>query len=1257
MRNLATVLVTDKESGQSAEVQLDELTNLTNSVVMLSVGPDEIASIEAQSGDLLITLNSGEAIIIAGFFDTPEGERNELVLEDANGILWWGQYDSPWSEFSFAEINLLDEAAKDQEIGWWLIAAGLGGAAAIAAAAGGGSSSSSPSRPEEDTTPPDAPSAWFNETGDAISGEAEPGSTVIVRDEDGNELGRTTADEDGSYTVELDEPLTNGEEVEVTATDEAGNESEPTTATAPDTTAPNGPSAEFIDTGDEGRGKAEPVTSTTLFRSDGNELGRTEADEDGNYTVELDEPLTNGEEVEVTATDEAGNVSDPTTAAAPDTTAPDAPTAEFNDTGDAVTGEAEPGSTVIVRDADGNELGRTEADEDGNYTVELDEPLTNGEEVEVTATDEAGNVSDPTTAAAPDTTAPDAPSAEFNDTGDAVSGEAEPGSTVIVRDADGNELGRTEAGEDGNYTVELDEPLTNGEEVEVTATDEAGNVSDPTTAAAPDTTAPDAPSAEFNDTGDAVSGEAEPGSTVIVRDADGNELGRTEADEDGNYTVELDEPLTNGEEVTVTATDEAGNVSDPTTAAAPDTTAPAAPTVAIGDGDEYISAAEIDADGNVTVTIGLPGDAEVGDTLTVNGEETELTETHISDGEVVTQVAAPGEGEPLDVTATVTDAAGNESEPGTASATVDTTAPVVTVNDLVTNETTPELSGTIDHPEATVEVTIDGATHEATNNGDGTWSLTWPDALDESAHTVEVVATDEAGNTGTAEGELTIDTTAPAAPTVSIGDGDEYISAAEIDADGNVTVTIGLPGDAEVGDTLTVNGEETELTETHITAGEVVTQVVAPAEGETLDVTATVTDAAGNESEPGTASATIDTTAPAAPTVSIGDGDEYISAAELDEDGNVTVTIGLSGTNAEAGDTLTVNGEETELTEAHITAGEVVTQVAAPAEGETLDVTATVTDAAGNESEPGTASATVDTTAPAAPTVSIGDGDEYISAAEIDEDGNVTVTIGLPGDAAAGDTLTVNGEETELTETHISDGEVVTQVAAPGEGEPLDVTATVTDAAGNESEPGTASATVDATAPDLDANSIAFVDPNSDGWINLDEVGDVELEGQLDADDNVTVASIVISDEAGGSVTVDAADITVTDGVISVAGQDLSSLADGELTVTMTVTDAAGNNAEVTDTIALDATAPAAPTLELANDTGDADGVTSDGTVSVGGLEEGATWEFSTDGGATWTEGEGTSFVLPEGTYEDGDVLARQTDEAGNTSGNGELGP
>ncbi|WP_189446289.1 Ig-like domain-containing protein, partial [Salinicola rhizosphaerae] len=67
--------------------------------------------------------------------------------------------------------------------------------------------------------------------------------------------------------------------------------------------------------------------------------------------------------------------------------------------------------------------------------------------------------------------------------------------------------------------------------------------------------------------------------------------------------------------------------------------------------------------------------------------------------------------------------------------------------------------------------------------------------------------------------------------------------------------------------------------------------------------------------------------------------------------------------------------------------------------------------------------------------------------------------------------------------------------------------------------------------------------------------------------------------------------------------------------------------------------------------------ITSDATVNVGGLEDGATWEYSTDGGTTWTAGTGTSFELPEATYADGDVQVRQTDAAGNTSDVGNLGP
>ncbi|MGA4493902.1 Ig-like domain-containing protein, partial [Vreelandella venusta] len=89
-----------------------------------------------------------------------------------------------------------------------------------------------------------------------------------------------------------------------------------------------------------------------------------------------------------------------------------------------------------------------------------------------------------------------------------------------------------------------------------------------------------------------------------------------------------------------------------------------------------------------------------------------------------------------------------------------------------------------------------------------------------------------------------------------------------------------------------------------------------------------------------------------------------------------------------------------------------------------------------------------------------------------------------------------------------------------------------------------------------------------------------------------------------------------------------------------------------------DTTAPDAPTLTLVTDTGrsDSDANTYEDSIAVAGLEEGATWEYSSDGGETWNDGEGSSFVLPEGEYADGDVVARQTDTFGNVSNTGSLG-
>ncbi|UYF98685.1 Ig-like domain-containing protein [Halomonas sp. GD1P12] len=106
-------------------------------------------------------------------------------------------------------------------------------------------------------------------------------------------------------------------------------------------------------------------------------------------------------------------------------------------------------------------------------------------------------------------------------------------------------------------------------------------------------------------------------------------------------------------------------------------------------------------------------------------------------------------------------------------------------------------------------------------------------------------------------------------------------------------------------------------------------------------------------------------------------------------------------------------------------------------------------------------------------------------------------------------------------------------------------------------------------------------------------------------------------------------------------------------------TDAAGNlGAEASPgAMIVDTTPPLAPLLTLANDTGELDGVTLDGTVLLGGLEPQARWQYSLDGGQSWRDGSGDRFVVPAGSYAQEQILARQIDRAGNTSDSTPLGP
>ncbi|SQJ15340.1 large repetitive protein [Salmonella enterica subsp. enterica] len=81
----------------------------------------------------------------------------------------------------------------------------------------------------------------------------------------------------------------------------------------------------------------------------------------------------------------------------------------------------------------------------------------------------------------------------------------------------------------------------------------------------------------ISEDGASISGTAEPGSAITIATPDGKPLGSGKADGEGHFTLPLVPAQTNGEQVTVTATDSANNVSPPTTAQAPDITAPDKP--------------------------------------------------------------------------------------------------------------------------------------------------------------------------------------------------------------------------------------------------------------------------------------------------------------------------------------------------------------------------------------------------------------------------------------------------------------------------------------------------------------------------------------------------------------------------------------------------------------------------------------------------------------------------------------------------------
>ncbi|WP_121187365.1 Ig-like domain-containing protein [Pseudomonas aeruginosa] len=1226
----AKVTPIDQSISSAAAVEVPEngiLKLSQSSNVALDVAPESVAGYSKSGSDLIVQLKTGESVRIANFYAEGQpssqlflADKDKLVAVDlppvaADGPLMAGYIPQE----SLAGFESLTGAGVlgGMSAGTALLvgAAAIGAGVAISNSSGGGGGGGSSVPP--DTTPPKAASGLkIAPDGSSISGQAEAGASVgIDTNGDGKPDLTVIADSNGNFTAPLNPPLTNGQTVTVVVTDPAGNASPPAQVTAPDTTAPApATDVQVAPDGSSVTGKAEPG-STVGVDTDGDGQPDTTVvvGPGGSFEVPLNPPLTNGETVTVIVTDPAGNNSTPVTVEAPDTTAP-APATDVQvaPDGSSVTGNAEPGATVGVdTDGDGQPDTTVVVGPGGSFEVPLNPPLTNGETVTVIVTDPAGNSSTPVTAEAPDF--PDAPQVNASN-GSVLSGTAEAGVTIVITDGNGNPIGQTSADANGNWSFTPGSQLPDGTVVNVVARDAAGN-SSPATSITVDGVAPSAPVVEPSN-GSELSGTAEPGSSVTLTDGNGNPIGQTTADANGNWSFTPSTPLPDGTVVNVVARDAAGNSSPPASVTV-DAVAPATPTVDPSNGTT------------------LSGTAEPGATVT-------LTD---GNGNPIGQVTADGSGNwtftpstPLPngtvVNATATDPSGNASSP--ASVTVDAVAPATPVVNP-SNGTT--LSGTAE-PGATVTLT-DGNGNpigQVTADGSGNWSFT-PTTPLPNGTVVNATATDASGNTS-AGSSVTVDSVAPATPVINPSNGTT------------------LSGTAEPGSTVTLTDGN----------GNPIGQVTADGSGnwsftpstplaDGTVVNATATDPAGNTS--GQGSTTVDGVAPTTPTVNLSNGSSLSGTAEPGS--TVILTDGNGNPIAEV--TADGSGNWTYTPSTPIANGTVVNVVAQ--------------DAAGNSS-PG-ASVTVDSQAPAAPvlnpsngttlsgtaepgaTVSLTDGNgNPIGQVTADGSGNWSFTPGTPlangtvvnatardptGNTSAPASTTVDSVAPAAPVVNPSNGAEISGTAEPG------ATVTLTDGSGNPigqvtadgsgnwsftpSTPLADGTVVNATATDPAGNT------GGQGSTTVDAIAPatptVNLSNGSSLGGTAEPGSTVILTDGNGNPI---AEVTA-DGSGNWTYTPSTPIANGTV-VNVVAEDAAGNSSPPA-TVTVDSSAPPAPVINPSN-----------GVVISGTAEAGATvtltdaggnpiGQVTADGSGNWSFTPGTP--LANGTV----IVATATDPTGNT--------
>ena len=671
------------------------------------------------------------------------------------------------------------------------------------------------------------------------------------------------------------------------------------------------------------------------------------------------------------------------------------------------------------------------------------------------------------------------------------------------------------------------------------------------------------------------SSTAEAGQTVTVTLNGVTYTGTVQAD--GSWSVSVptaDLSNLTASQYTVSASvnDKAGNPVSATHGLAVDLTVPVL-TINTVSGDDIINATE---HGQALVISGSSTGGEAGDVITVTLNSKTYTTTldassNWSVGVPLSDVTALGSG-PQNITATITDAAGN-SDDASRTVTVNLAAPTIGINTIATDDVINatekgadlQITGTSNQPAGTtITVTLNGQNYTATTDSNGNWSATVPasavSALGEANYTVTASVTDTAGNSNSASHNVLVNSALPAV-TINAVATDDIINAAEA---GNAQTISGQVTGAAQGDTVTITlggNTYTATVQANLSWSVSVPAADIQALGNgSLTVNASVTNAVGNSGS-GSRDITIDANLPGLRVDTVA-GDDVINSIEHNQ--ALVITGSSSGLTAGTALTVVINNvtyAATVLADGTWNLGVPAADVSNWPAG-TVDITVSGTNSAGTTSTI-THPVTVDLAAVAI-TINTLSGDDVINAVE---KGETLVVSGSTSGVEAGQTVTVTFGGKNYTTTVEANGSWTVNVppadlAALPDGAG-NVQASVSNINGNNAQADRAYS-VDATAPLVTINTIA-----SDDTLNVSEAGaGITISGTTTAQAGQTLTVTLNNNTYQTTVQADGT------WSVNVPAADLSGLTASSYTVTATVSDKAGNPASADHALAVDVTAP-----------------------------------------------------------------------------------